>query len=131
MRRPAALFLVALAIGAIILAPGAVAREPTEIKKCQTIGKPGSYKLANDLMAIGTCLTITTAFVTIDLSGFSIRGNGKGTRILTPTSLGAITVRNGTISNFQNGIDLGRSPTRLTGISGHRCRSRRKHPARR
>jgi hypothetical protein len=43
MRRPAALFPIVLAFGAIILAPGAGAREagPTEIEKCQTITKAG------------------------------------------------------------------------------------------
>jgi hypothetical protein len=54
MRRPAALFPISLA--AIILASGASAREPTPIRACQTISKPGSYELANNLAATGDCL---------------------------------------------------------------------------
>jgi hypothetical protein len=49
MIRPAALFPIALALGAIILLPEASAREPTPIKACQTISRPGSYELANNL----------------------------------------------------------------------------------
>src|SRR5271169_3467083 len=90
MRRPAALSPIALALGAIILAPGAGAREegPTEIEKCQTISNPGSYKLVNNLVAPTTtdpfvpCLFITANFVTIDLAGFSIDAGG-GTGILS------------------------------------------------
>jgi hypothetical protein len=39
MGRPATLFPIVLALGAMVLAPRAGAREegPTEIKKCQTI----------------------------------------------------------------------------------------------
>ena len=53
MRRPPAVFPIALALGAIILAPGAGAqeRERTEIEKCQTINEQGSYKLVNNLIA--------------------------------------------------------------------------------
>jgi len=55
MKRFAALFPIALALGAIILVPrvGAQAQDaregPTEIEKCQTISHPGSYKLVNNL----------------------------------------------------------------------------------
>lgn len=74
MRRPSAVFTIALALGAIILAPLAGARAdgreegPREIERCQTIDKPGSYKLVNDLTfsaTTGTCLTITADSVTI------------------------------------------------------------------
>lgn len=74
MTRPAALFSIALALGATILVPAASAREPTPIKACQTISKPGSYELANNLTATGDCLLIATDFVTIDLAGFLISG---------------------------------------------------------
>ena len=52
MKRPAALVL---ALGAMILTPRAGARAdgreegPIEIEKCQTISKPGSYKLVNNI----------------------------------------------------------------------------------
>jgi hypothetical protein len=110
MRRPA-LYPIALALGATTLVPGPAAHGATAIAACQTISAPGSYVLANNLSA-GDCLVITggTDFVTIDLAGFSISGNGTGTGIITAVS-GAnphrgIAVRNGSISNFRNGVDL-------------------------
>jgi hypothetical protein len=56
MRRPAAFFPIALALGAMMVAPVAGAREegPIEIEKCQTISKSGSYKLVNNLTFTGT-----------------------------------------------------------------------------
>jgi hypothetical protein len=124
MRRPAALFPIVLALGAIILAPrvGAQthdAREegPTEIEKCRTIDKPGSYKLVKNLTgpldANGDCLVITTGNVTINLAGFTISGPNSGstrtTAIVTmPPSgrLQGIAVRNGSISGFSTGVLL-------------------------
>jgi hypothetical protein len=61
MKRPAAVFTIALALAAIVLAPrgGARAQDrreeiPLEIEKCQTIDKPGSYKLVNNLTFTGS-----------------------------------------------------------------------------
>ena len=85
MKTAASFFPIALAIGAIILAPlsGAKAQDaqegPIEIEKCQTISKPGSYKLVNNLTftgTTGTCLLISADNVTIDLAGFTITGPG-------------------------------------------------------
>jgi hypothetical protein len=123
MRRPAAFFSIVLALGAIILAlrGGAQAQdareeEPTEIEKCQTISKPGSYKLVNNLKTgpDANCLVITADFITIDLADFTITGGG-GTSfnaagiVALPSSgnLVGIAVRNGSISNFANGVALG------------------------
>jgi len=112
MRRPAALFPIALALGAMMLTPVAGAREegPIEIEKCQTISQPGSYKLVNNLTgplnANGECLVMTTGFVNIDLAGFLISGSGTGRGAGISTTpppaaiLGGIAVRNGSISNF-------------------------------
>ena len=113
MKRPAALFPISLALGAMMLAPGAGAREPTQLKKCQTISQPGSYELADNLVATGDCLVITADFVTIDLAGFTITGNfnniAPGTAILAAPSSGhlqGIAARNGSISSFHVGVDL-------------------------
>jgi hypothetical protein len=114
MRRPAAVFTIALALGAIILAPvaGAQARDvqegPVEIEQCRTIDKPGSYRLVNNLVA-GThdCLVITADFVTVDLVGFSISGTaGQNSGIVTPQGPRGIAVRNGSISGFGVGVNL-------------------------
>jgi hypothetical protein len=116
MRIPAALGVIALALGAISLAPIAKAREEgsIEIEKCQTINTPGSYKFVKNLSATGDCLVITADFVTIDLAGFTITGNGitlaPGTGIVAAPPSGqpqGIAVRNGSISGFLVGVDLG------------------------
>jgi hypothetical protein len=128
MRRPAAVFTIVLALGATILLPSAGARAdgreegPTEIEKCQTISKPGAYKLVNNLTAASgaNCLDITVSFVTIDLAGFTISGSISGATVsgaaivAEPTSiggiaLGGIAVRNGSIdtSNFQAAVNFG------------------------
>jgi hypothetical protein len=128
MKRSAAVFTIALAVGAMIFVPRAAARAdtreegPTEIKKCQTIGQPGSYKLVNNIAASlplgGTadCLVITADFVTIDLLGFTISGvrasgpqAGSGILAQPPSGgvLQGIAVRNGSISDFFNGVNFG------------------------
>jgi hypothetical protein len=128
LRRPAGVFTNALVLGAmIILAPrvGAQAQDggeegPIEIAKCQTIDKPGSYKLVKNLAftgTSGTCLSVTASFVTIDLAGFTITvqlpaGLSATAIAAVPPSGGqllGIAVRNGSISNFRIGVDLSTS----------------------
>jgi hypothetical protein len=113
VRTPAAVFEIALALGAIILAPGASAQtreeRRTEIEKCRTIDQPGSYRLTNNIVGDGgaACLLITASFVTIDLAGFSI-SNGEGAIAVSPSSnLQGIAVRNGSIFGVNIGVDLG------------------------
>jgi len=116
MKRPAGPFPLMVALGAIILArvAGAQAQDaraegPIEIDKCQTISHPGSYKLVGNLTATtGDCLVITADAVTIDLAGFSItsRTPSSGTGIVTPSPQQGIAVRNGSIFNLLNGVDL-------------------------
>jgi len=118
MGKRAALFPITLALGAMILGAGPAAQAaPTAITACQTISAPGSYVLANNLdipSAAGNCLVITGASVSINLAGFSISGNGPGTPgagILaisgSTTPVRGLAVRNGSVSNFTDGVDLG------------------------
>src|SRR6516165_1349437 len=114
MRRPAALFPVVLALCATILASASAQAQdgqeqgPIKIKKCQVINQPGSYVLANNLSgqspANNNCLFITASFVTIDLAGFSISGNGSG--ISSSQQSEGIAVRNGTIVGGFGGVAL-------------------------
>jgi parallel beta-helix repeat protein len=110
MRKPAALFTVALALGAAFHAPGASANEPTKITECRTIGQPGSYVLAKNLTAAGNCLVVVAEFVTVDLAGFLITGDGTGAGIRAdaagPEAPRGIAVRNGTIAGFEFGAFL-------------------------
>jgi hypothetical protein len=88
------------------LAPAAYAA-PQGINNCRTITQPGSYVLRDNLAASGDCLVIQADFVTIDLDGFVIAGNGTGAGITDRNvAQRGITVRNGTIAGFFRGIDL-------------------------
>jgi hypothetical protein len=104
----------------MMLLPSAGARAdgreegPIEIEKCQTIDKPGSYKLVNNLFAIrsfpggGTCLVITADFVTIDLAGFLIGTEFVRAIVAAPSSgqLQGINIRNGAISGTTGDSDV-------------------------
>jgi hypothetical protein len=81
MRRPAALFPIALALGTIAVVPRVLA-EPTAITQCGQVLGGGSYVLANNLETTGPdCLIIETGSVTLDLGGFVISGTtGSGDR---------------------------------------------------
>lgn len=125
MRSPAALFPVAalaLTLGAAspARAQDAPDRGPTEIKQCQTISQPGSYKLTDNLTftapstggITGTCLSITASYVTIDLAGFTIGqlGGQQPGNLTMAVAAGenttGIAVRNGSVSGFGSGVNL-------------------------
>src|SRR5450432_3107226 len=77
------------------------------ITACTTITQPGSYLLLNNLSAGGNCIVVAASFVTIDLNGFMINGNGKGGSGISEqpgSALRAITIRNGTITAFAQAI---------------------------
>ena len=77
------------------------------ITKCQTITTPGLHVLVNNLVTQGTCIVIASDFVTLELAGFTIRGNGTGMAITDGnTGRKGITVRNGVVTNFDFGVDL-------------------------
>jgi hypothetical protein len=88
---------------------------PTLISACRTITQPGLYILTTNLTAAGDCLVVRAEFVTIDLAGFTIAGNGTGGGITdrSNTSARGLTVRDGTIRNFSVGISLAVSPDLL------------------
>jgi hypothetical protein len=89
------------------------------------ISQPGLYKPVNNLTftgSTGTFLTITANFVTIDLAGFTISGPGKslgraaGTGMAAGNDTAGIALRNGTISGFTNGVDLGGDGSVVEGL---------------
>jgi parallel beta-helix repeat protein len=95
--------VVALVLGAAFHVPWATAQGPTNITECGVISGSGSYVLANNLTASsGDCLRFTANFVTIDLAGFFIAGNGSGFGILGQG--GSFAVRNGAVLNFAFGV---------------------------
>jgi parallel beta-helix repeat protein len=117
MRGSAALFPIAFALGAVVLAPGAVAREPTVITECQTISQPGRYVLANTIEnAEGQdpCLTITASGVTIDLDGFLVAARENAIEAVGNAQ--GITVKNGSaFSRNAFAVALGEG-SKVTGL---------------
>src|SRR5215467_12550395 len=109
MRRSVAALTVALAMGAMSLAPGTGTpalypgeEGPIEIEKCQTISKPGSYVLVKNLVSTGgNCLVLAADHITIELVGFSISGNGTGAGVaaIGGASLRGIAARTRPFSN--------------------------------
>jgi Right handed beta helix region len=78
---------------------------------CGVITAPGTYIALANINATGDCLVVQSDFVTIDLGGYVITGNGTGSGIVESQAVGrrGITVRNGFVTNFQNGIALSNS----------------------
>ncbi|MGH8550141.1 MAG: hypothetical protein ACRERU_16365 [Methylococcales bacterium] len=78
----------------------------TDITACQTISESGSFRLTENLSANGDCLVVSADRVEIDLQGHTIGGDGTGSGVRDQRGNLAITVRNGTIANFQRGVCL-------------------------
>jgi hypothetical protein len=93
-----------------VACPLAVAA-PRLVTNCMAITQPGSYIVFNNIQATGDCLVVQSDFVTIDLSGFAISGNGTGAGVVEHLAVGrrGITIRNGTITGFASAIQLGNS----------------------
>lgn len=118
---------VSAAILALVLAANpsdGIARGPsgpTQIKSCGTLSAPGSYVVAQNLTAAGDCLVVAADYVTIDLGGFTLTGDGASGAGITDNLVGhvGVAVRNGTITDFNFGVRMENS-SRLT-IEGVRA----------
>ena len=86
-------------VAAVLAAGPGAAFAANKILSCGTIKEPGSYLLGKNLAATGDCLVVVVNDVTIDLDGYTIRGNGTGSGILAVEN-GNIAVRNGSITGF-------------------------------
>ena len=73
-----------------------------------TISRPGSYRLSSNLNvpADAAGIVIFASGVTIDLNGFQMIGSGAGTGISALQARRAVVVRNGSVTNFERGIDI-------------------------
>jgi hypothetical protein len=73
-----------------------------------TISRPGSYRLSSnlDVPAGAAGIVLFASGVTIDLNGFQIKGSGAGTGISALQARQGIAVRNGSVTNFERGIDI-------------------------
>lgn len=95
-------------VGATLLATSSgVHAAGKSINQCTTIKEPGSYTVTKNLSAAGDCLVVAASFVTIDLDGYVMTGNGTGQGIGSgPFDARNVAVRNGTLVNFLVGINL-------------------------
>lgn len=105
--------LVAAFLG--VSAVPAAAQSPTAIDECGVITQAGSYLVTRNLPGPGglqgdDCLIVRSNLVTIDLGGFVLRGNKNGNGITDDDKTRrSITVRNGTITKFEIGVDLSKT----------------------
>jgi len=102
--------LIGTLVALVILAHGAQAAGPTDVKRCGTISSPGSYVLAgniasSNLAVTGNCIYINADNVTLDFAGFAMSGDGTGTGVFIEAT--GVTLRNGTITGFSAGITIG------------------------
>ncbi len=101
--------IVPLAVA--LFAPALSFAAPPFIMSCQTISQPGSYVLTRNLSSNGDCLVIASDFVTVDLAGFVISGNGTGAGIREPAGTAypgfrGVVIRNGNVTKFADGISF-------------------------
>jgi hypothetical protein len=99
-----------LAVAIVTALAGADRASAGVISACQTLSDFNTvYKLDTDLTSCGDCLVVANNKITIDLQGHSITSTcpGGGWGI---TDLGGIfdliTVKNGTVSGYEIGVDL-------------------------
>lgn len=74
-----------------------------------TLSEPGSYRLSGNLTVPAGMhgVEISSSDITLDLNGFRISGGGNSATALVGTgTLARITILNGTLSDFDNGINL-------------------------
>ena len=70
-----------------------------------TASTPGSYYLTGNLnVPSGDGITITAGDVSIDLNGFALTGNASGKAIYDTNTASNITIKNGSISGWGNGV---------------------------
>jgi parallel beta-helix repeat protein len=83
------------------------------------ISRPGSYKLySNHNVGNGDGIIITASNVTLDLNGFSVSTNARGTgRGIVVENARAVTVSGGGVSGFNANVDLtGTQNVRVEGL---------------
>jgi len=83
---------------------------PTRLSACASIATSGVYVVRQNLNATGNCFVIGVDNVELNLGGFTLTGDGTGTGVTDGgTNRINVTVQNGTITGFANGVNLGSS----------------------
>lgn len=92
---------------AVILAlPLDALAAPRILNTCTTLTEPGAYVVGRNISATGDCFVIAADFVNLDLDGFVVSGNGAGSGFVEQLAVGrrGLTVRNGVVTGFANGL---------------------------
>jgi len=81
------------------------AAEHNVISSCQELNESGTYTLAQDIQATGTCFTITADDVVLDGDGKTITGDGTGTGV-DVDGFDNLVIENLNVVSFNMGVDL-------------------------
>ena len=83
----------------------------TKISSCPyTITKTGLHVVTKNMNCAGDGITIAQDYVTLDLRGFTLRGDGTGSGITDAGSAqSVIVIKNGTLLNFDSGVMISAS----------------------
>jgi hypothetical protein len=118
MKPPKLWFLGLAAVVNLLLGTGQGAAQ-TKITACNTtISAAGSYLVTANLTTTSTstpCIKVTAGFVTIDLSGFVLTGNGASSGI--SASAGPLTITNGFIKSFGVGVSAPAARVKLSEVT--------------
>lgn len=98
-----------LAVAIVTALAGADRASAGVISACQTLSDFNTvYKLDTDLTSCGDCLVVANNKITIDLQGHSITSTCPGgfSAITDLAGFDLITVKNGTVSGYEIGVDL-------------------------
>jgi len=91
----------------VLLWAASPARADTAISACGPLSAAGKYFLTKNLTATGTCITVGSEGVSLDMKGFTITGNGTGDGISDGGGhFESMAIANGKIRNFSVGIGL-------------------------
>ncbi len=97
------------ALGALALIIFAVSpsRADTGVSSCGTLSAAGNYFLTKNLTSTGTCITVASEGVSLDMKGHTITGDGSGDGITDGGgAFESMAIANGKIRNFSVGIGL-------------------------
>jgi putative surface-exposed virulence protein len=79
----------------------------TAVSACGTLSAAGDYFLTKNLTSTGTCITVGSEGVSLDMKGHTITGNGTGDGISDGAGhFESMAIANGKIRNFSVGIGL-------------------------
>jgi parallel beta-helix repeat protein len=127
--RRGALFALLACLAAVGLAIPAnpASAEVTSLTRCdqpgqpQQITAPGSYRLDADVSALRNCFSISANNVRLILNGHAVTGPGVlGTIGIEVTGSGATILGPGTVSGWNDGVNLLGGATKVRGVTATR-----------